>query len=581
MGHLTERDFLTELAAQARALRQEIEAHQRGLDPAPAAVQERRRRVLSGDFRFFAYTYFPHHVRGEPSRFQDHFCRRFPGLLTHRGGLREWWVAPRGEAKSSLLTKIGPVWIHVQALLQHPDVRRAVGWRGEAPPFLDYITLLGAETRMPTKLMEVSKTELTANAALALDFPEVCGQGPVWKVGEYVSRTGVKVEPFGAEQAIRGTFFGASRPKVLLGDDLITDKEAKSPTERENRWTWLTKAIDYLGPPDGSAKFIAVGTILNTDDPISRARRAIGHTVHVFKAIERMPDRMDLWEQCEALMRNEDPAVIRRHADQGQLPAEDRLPSWQFYVRRRAHMDAGAVISWPSVRSLYALMRSRAANPRAFGTEMQAEPISDEDLVFPPERVRYWVSKLPHWIHFGACDPSMGKGQSSHPSAIIVGAWCRAKKQLHVEHADSKRRVPSKLLADLLAAQREYQCGLWGFENNNAYEHMRSSFVDQAIDAGVNLPLMPYTAVAPPEVRIDSLEPVICGLEPRILVHASLSRLLAQLGTWPLPQNDHHYDLLVALHILWVVASSRGMGMPDITTRRRPAAINMQGYDDA
>ena len=54
----------------------------------------------------------------------------------------------------------------------------------------------------------------------------------------------------------------ASRPKLLLGDDLITDAEAKSPTERENRWTWLTKAIDYLGPPDGSVKYCGVGTIL-------------------------------------------------------------------------------------------------------------------------------------------------------------------------------------------------------------------------------------------------------------------------------------------------------------------------------
>ena len=99
------------------------------------------------------------------------------------------------------------------------------------------------------------------------------------KSGEYVSQSGVKVEPFGAEQAIRGTFFGASRPKALFGDDLITDTEAKSPTERENRWNWVERAIDYLGPPDGSVKFMAVGTILNTDDVISRAKITIGHRV--------------------------------------------------------------------------------------------------------------------------------------------------------------------------------------------------------------------------------------------------------------------------------------------------------------
>ncbi|CAJ0743766.1 hypothetical protein R76696_04647 [Ralstonia mannitolilytica] len=115
-----------------------------------------------------------------------------------------------------------------------------------------------------------------------------------------------------SEDIIRGTFHGASRPKLLLGDDLITDAEAKSPTERDNRWTWLTKAIDYLGPPDGSVKFGGVGTILDKDDPISRAKRSIGHVVHHFRAIERMPTHMDLWEECERLMRNEDTSCCPR-----------------------------------------------------------------------------------------------------------------------------------------------------------------------------------------------------------------------------------------------------------------------------
>lgn len=266
---LTEKEFAKELAELKASLRRDIEAHQIGLDPSPQAIATRRKRVLDGDYQFFAYTYFPHHIRGEPSLFQTHISGRLPDLLRQTGGVKEWWIAPRGEAKSSLLTKIGPVYCAVQALLQRPEIRAEINWQGASPPFIDYIILLGAETKLPTKLLEVVKTELTVNAALAMDFPEACGKGSLWKVGEAVTRTGVKVEPFGAEQAIRGTFHGASRPKLLLGDDLITDAEAKSKTERENRWTWLTKAIDYLGPPDGSVKYLGVGTILNGDDPIA------------------------------------------------------------------------------------------------------------------------------------------------------------------------------------------------------------------------------------------------------------------------------------------------------------------------
>ncbi|AKU21885.1 hypothetical protein [Massilia sp. NR 4-1] len=575
---LTAKEFLTELTELVSSLRRDIEAHQIGLDPSPAAVKARRKRVLQGDFLFFAYTYFPHHIRGTPSIFQNQFCRRFPKLLHQRGGVKEWWIAPRGEAKSSLLTKIGPVWCSVQALLQRPDVRAEVNWQGAPPSFIDYIIMLGAETKLPTKLVEVVKTELTMNAALALDFPEVCGKGPQWKVGEFITKTGVKVEPFGAEQAIRGTFHGASRPKLLLGDDLITDAEAKSPTERENRWTWLTKAIDYLGPPDGTVKYLGVGTILDKDDPISRAKKTIGHIVHHFRAIERLPDDMALWERCEELMRNEDAHAVEEAAKKGLVVADSDLPSYRFYVANQVAMDLGAMVSWPSVRSLFWLMRQRAVSKRAFNTEMQGDPQSDEDKVFG--KITFWVQRLLDWIIFGACDPSMGKGESSDPSAILVGGYDPRMRRLHVIEAAIKRRVPSKLEADLIAMQRQYRCRAIAFENNNAYEHSRQTFMSAGIDAGVPLPLIGVTATVAPEVRIDSLEPYVTDPQlPRIVFHARLVQLLSELDTWPAPQTNHHYDGLTALHLLWWISVTRGAGREGFESAARRGQ-EQQGRDD-
>ncbi|MFZ6872857.1 hypothetical protein ACO0LF_12395 [Undibacterium sp. Di27W] len=565
---ITSTEFKNQIAELTAALRRDIEAHHIGLDASKTAIAERRKRVLMGDFQFFAYTYFPHHIRGEPSLFQGQFCQRYPQLLRQPGGVKEWWIAPRGEAKSSMLTKIGPVWIAVQALLQREEIRKEIGWSDPAPTFIDYIILLGAETKLPTKLLEVVKTELTVNAALAMDFPEVCGKGPTWKVGEFITKTNVKVEPFGAEQAIRGTFHGASRPKLLLGDDLITDAEAKSPTERDNRWSWLSKAIDYLGPPDGSVKYLGVGTILDKDDPISRAKRTIGHIVHHFRAIQTMPSNMDLWAECEELMRNADVAQAAEAAKSNRVVANDDLVSYRFYLANKTAMDEGAVTSWPTVRSLFWLMRQRATASKAFNTEMQGDPRTDEDKVF--NKIHFWVKRLQDWLIFGACDPSMGKGQTSDPSSILVGGLDPTTRRLHVMEAWIKRRVPSKLESDLIDMQREFKCLGIAFENNNAYEHSRQSFIKAGLTKGVALPLIGVTATVPAEVRIDSIEPYITDeFAPTIILHAKLIQLLSELDTWPEPQSNHHYDGLTALHLLHWIAVTRGAGMFEFQSVKR------------
>lgn len=574
----TEKDFLQELEEIARAARADAEARAIGLDPSPAARAERRRRVLlDGDFEFFAYTYLSHHIRPPASNFHRHFFGRYPQLLDQPQGAKEWWIAPRGEAKSSLTTKVGPVWCAVRALLQKESIRAEIGWPAEKPLpyFIDYITMLGAETKLPTKLLEVVKAELQFNAALQLDFPEACGGTKNWKIGEFTTRAGVKMEAFGAEQAIRGTFHGASRPKLLLGDDLITDAEAKSPTMRANRWDWLEKAVDFLGPPDGTVKFIGVGTILNKDDPISRAKAAIGHLVHHFRAIERLPDRMDLWERCQEIMLNEDKPAEQAAAELGKVLTDKDLPSYLFYLANQQDMDAGAEISWPQVRSLFWLMRQRAKNAKAFGTEMQGDPRSDEDKVFSP--VQFYVSRLSHWIMFGACDPSMGRGETSDPSSLVAGAWDRERQRLHVVEAAIKRRLPSKLEADLIDFQREYKCLAIAFENNNAYEAMRQTLVTNGLRKGIALPLIGITETLDQDTRIDSLEPFITdAIEPRILFNPALTQLLAELDAWPEKQTNHHFDGLSGLYLLWKLVEKRGnfggalSGFQSIS--RRPAS---------
>lgn len=563
------KEFEREIRSLQEELRLAIEAKATRLDTGPEAIRERRRRVLvERDFRFFAWTYFPHHIWGRPSRFQRQFCHRFPQLLDATTGCREWWVAPRGESKSTLLTKIGPVYVVVRHLLHDPKVRKKLHLhKADTPPKIDYLLLFSAEVGMAEKMLAVVQVELETNPALRIDFPEIMGRGPTWRMGAITTRNHVRIEPKGADQHVRGSFFGASRPQAALGDDWLKDIEAKSPTVTRKRWEYFNQSVDHLGPPDIGIKSINAATNISTHDMVSRARRSPDDVVHSYRALERLPERMDLWAACEERMHNEDRRAIEADRKRGEITPTERLPSYLYYKDHRAEMDRGAVVSWEA-RTLYGLMRKRATSRKAFDTELQNNAQREEDRVFTD--IRFWVSRLPHWVYFGACDPSMGKSQKGHPSGVLVGGWDRQSKKLHIVHADSKRRTPSKLLSDLLAVQREFNCQAIAFEDNNAYAYMRTSFVKEAAGQRMVLPLIGITATVEMEVRIDSLEPQINGVDPMILFHAQLYALLDQLNTWPEPPDGHHYDLLSALHLLHHIAVTRGGGrLPRIATPRR------------
>jgi len=582
MADLKEKQFLEEIAQLTAKLRQEIDAKKRKLDTSPKAIIKRRKRVLSGDFEFFVYTYFPHHMwleRGQkPSEFQGRFFKRFPQALFSDDPVRDWYAAPRGEGKSTLLTKLGPLFVAALDLWQRPNVLTELNLKARDKPdiHINYLIVFGAETRMPAKLLEVVKTELINNPQLQLDFPEICGGTGHWKIGEFTTSNGVTMESRGINQAVRGTFSGANRPQLLLSDDIITDSEAKSATERDSRWDTLEAGIDYLGPPDGSVKFMAVNTVLHHDDPISRARNSPGHTVFHFKALVEMPHNMDLWHFCEELMRNDDKRYKLEIAAKDGFAKLKDFPSYKFWLKNKTAMSKGAVVSWPCVRDLYTIMALRVKNLKAFNKEMQGIPRSDDELLF--DKFDFWVNRLPEWKTYGACDPSMGKGESADPSSIIIGHYHPPTRKGHIEYCVRKRRQPSLLLADMIKLQKEFNPITWGFENNNAFEWMRKSFANMALDQEVIMPLVGWTAIKSQQEYIESLEPFITDLDPNILFHARCNALIEEMGTYPDKESHHHYDALVSLHLWWVTAVSRSGGIPLARSAKTKSNVNTAGF---
>jgi predicted phage terminase large subunit-like protein len=526
-------EFLQAMAALAAEVRQEIENSVQGFSPDPAARKARIERGAT-DFGAFCATYFPHYVTSAASGFHTWLYATLPGLIHNSAktaGAREAIAAPRGNAKTTH-GQMFIIWCIVYGYKRFPVVMSDASDQAAA-------------------ILEGIKVELEVNPRLAQDFPDATGAGRVWQVGVIVTRNHVKVQAFGSGKRLRGVRHGAYRPDLAWLDDLENDDNVRSPEQRDKLEAWIDKAVEPLGPPDGSMDMIYVGTILHYDAVLARKLRNPMWRPTVFRAIVRWPDRMDLWERWEEILRNE-----------GE-PAGDA-----FYAENGALMDVGAEVLWPAVQPFVRLMKIRVRiKVGPFDCEYQNDPVSSEDALFG--KPTFWVSRLAHWMFFGACDPSLGKqNRGRDPSAPLVGGMNRETGILDVVEAKIARRLPDKIIEDVIALQRDYRCLVWGVEAVQFQEFFRTELVRRSAQRGVPVPAVPILTKSDKALRIESLQPHVAnGL---IRFHPGQTVLLDQLRHFPKGDHDDGPD---CLEMLWVLATARlrmGAGIQRASGRPGP-----------
>ncbi|MBF0283599.1 MAG: phage terminase large subunit [Magnetococcales bacterium] len=530
MNKVAPKSFLQGLAELAEGLRRKIEAGVSGFSDDPAASAQRRRQAET-DFRFFAKTYFPHYVSSSESVLHSWLYERLPRLVDHRQGSRLALAAPRGEAKSTLISRIFTLWCVITGKRK-------------------YAVIVADSYGQAAVMLETIKAELEANPRLLTDYPKEAGQGPLWREGVIVTANNAKVQAFGSGTRLRGLSHGPHRPDLVVLDDMENDENVVSPAQRDKLERWLDRSVLSLGPPDGSLAVVLVGTILHYDSVLSRKLKSPFWEGKVFRAILRWPDRMDLWDQWEALLLNF-----------GAAAAE------VLWRRHQPEMERGAEVSWPPVRPLVALMAKRAADGHAaFDSEMQNDPASGEDNPFSGGVIRFWTEPDPEWIFYGACDPSLGlKGASRDPCAILVGGLNRRTGVLSVVEAKIVRMVPDRIIEEIIAAQARFRCVLWAVEAVQFQMMMVTELVKRSAARGIPVPARPVQPYADKLLRIESLQPHVAnGL---ILLHASQSTLLEQFRHFPLADHDDGPD---ATEMLWQAAQGGRVPMEFQAFGHRP-----------
>lgn len=540
------KDFRRKLAEMASDLARTIELNVEAFSSDPAAKAERIRRASAwgeDGFRFFMETYLPHYVRGEASLFHDAVFARAPEIMTSEQGLREMFIAPRGSSKSTHLSL---------GLALYRIVMRKTRYTLEVCDVYAQAALL----------IEAIKAELTTNSRLQSDFPDACGQGRVWREAEIVTRQDIRVEGLGAGQKLRGRRHGPYRPDTMFFDDIENDEAVRSPEQRDKLESWINKAALKVGPPDGSMHVIWVGTVLHWDAVLVRAAKTPAWRVTKFQAVMRWPDRMDLWDQFEEVYQN-----------------EGKDAAMAFYEARRAEMDAGAVVNWPSIQPLVWLMLERAGSHEAFATEYQNQPMSEGN---PFAKLTYWTARVREWVFFAAIDPSLGKrangrkAKSGDPSAILVGGYDRLSGRMDVVEASIRRRLPDIIISDTIAIQREYRAMLWFVESVQFQEFLRTSLMIEAAKQGVGISAVPIIPIGDKNLRIERLQPPVkAGL---IRFSPDHTTLIEQLQQWP---NAAHDDGPDCLDMLWqntlIYAGGGGGSHGQIQTASAPAGGDRLG----
>ena len=507
------KELLNELRAYADSMRQKLEASFDGWDDSPEAVVDRRKKVFDpvSGYDYFVSHYFPHYVRSASrSELHDYLFKTLPEILQDPKSVNMATAAPRGEAKSTLVSQLFTLYCLVTQKKR-------------------YALIVMDSINQAYPMLESIKVELEFNQRLRIDFPEVAGQGRVWQATTILTKANQKVEIAGSGKKLRGLRHGAYRPDLVVLDDIENDEQVRSAEQRDKLHEWLKKTVLPLGVPGEKLDVVYIGTILHYDSVLNRTLASKAWKTAKFKALKKMPDDMALWDKWEDFFLNEGEAV----AD-------------AFYHANQAAMDKGSEVSW-AARPLLALMKIRARDGHAtFDSEYQNDPLSSDDAMFA-NSLTYWTELPANLIYFGALDPSLGKvGASRDPSAILVGGYHRETGKLYVVEAQVKKRLPDLIIEDVIRMQKQYHCQRWFVETVQFQEFLKDELVKRSAQRGIPVPATATKPNTDKMLRIESLQPHMAnGL---ILLHSSQATLISQLRHFPKADHDDGPD---ALEMLW------------------------------
>ncbi len=459
-----------------------------------------RVKKAENDFWFFCSYYLSHKFFSEPAPYQKLLIELFNtrnATLELVEKLKDWtepetwkYLIPKKNIKG--IINIEP--------RGHGKTTRAEAFLLWNALFKKHknIMVITASQEAGNEIVENIKLEIDENERILEDFGDV--KGSIWREDRIKLSNGVNISARGILGRLRGSRKGATRPDLILCDDVLKDEAAESATIRKKIYNRFKRAVMPMA--DRDAFIIFTNTIIHHDDLPSRLLNEYEENKH-----------KDWFAVFFA------------------TPFEDKDGNWRPL--------------WESYWDLERLKKKEEQiGSTAFAQEYRNRPRSEEDVIFKSEWFRFyniediWNKKLE--IIMGV-DPATGKKNGDYSAIVTVGKdWNTGL--YYVLDAYGERISDLKFIKKLIEKYEFYRPKKIIFEAQVFQELYKNTVMREASKQGVHLPIKPVKSNAPKEIRIKSLEPLIeNGL---ILFKENQKLLLEQLEEFPKGAHDDLPDAL-------------------------------------
>lgn len=463
---------------------------------------EKKYRILRSEYDvlYFAYEYFsternPENENNlipkggifeEAPDFHIELCGKLDEL-NERPTKKICWSVPRGHAKSGYMSNVYPV--------------HQITFRKR-----HYILIVSETEAMAKAFVEWIADQLKFNNKLREDFGDLLSPNKMQNEQDnkegFVTSNNVKVQSASIGKQLRGARHGAYRPDLVILDDLESAKNTNTRELREKNLHWFNSVIMPIGDITRTA-FIYMGTLVHGQGLLPHVLQRSDFDGRIYSAIVSEPDRLDLWNQLDEILRDTENPNREEEAD-------------MFYYSHKEEMDKGARTLWNERFTYYELMKIKVnVGSKAFASEYLNKPSDDDSCIFKKD---YFIFYDEHKIDirkleiYSFWDIAIGKNKRADYNAIVTIGRDRTTGVIYVLDAWAEKIPMHKALDVAIRKIKQWNPKVFGVETVQAQYDMYRQLRERCIKEGIySTRILPVNPKGKKEERIEALEPLVEG----------------------------------------------------------------------